>query len=184
MSLAARNRIFGLVLAALVFGVDRLVKWFVVGPLHLREVGQVYLLPFFQFTWTENYGVSLGMLTASSMEMRYLLIALTALIALGVFVWMMREKRFWDIFAFGLILGGALGNIRDRWSAGYVIDYADLHFGAWRPFLIFNLADAAITLGVVIILARSLFVREKRSPASEPAEPGNPHRSTQDEETN
>ncbi|MEQ8771287.1 MAG: signal peptidase II, partial [Erythrobacter sp.] len=44
---------------------------------------------------------------------------------------------------------------------GYVIDYADFHIGTFRPFLIFNIADAAITIGVVIILARSLLVREK-----------------------
>jgi len=163
----ARNRALGLVLAALVCGIDRLAKLAMIGPLNLREVGQVYVVPFFQFTYTENYGVSLSMLTANSMEMRYLLIALTGLIALGVLVWMMRETRLWDIFAFGLILGGAAGNILDRWRYGYVIDFLDLHFGEWRPFLIFNTADAAITLGVVIILARSLFLREKRT-ASEP----------------
>ena len=56
-----------------------------------------------------------------------------------------------------------MGNIRDRYLLGYVIDYADLHIGEFRPFLIFNIADAAITIGVVIILARSLFVREKRA---------------------
>ena len=66
--------------------------------------------------------------------------------------------KFWDL---SLILGGALGNIKDRFELGYVIDYADLHFGTFRPFLIFNIADAAITIGVVIILARSLFVRDK-----------------------
>jgi signal peptidase II len=59
-----------------------------------------------------------------------------------------------------------MGNIYDRWTRGYVIDYADLHFGEFRPFLIFNLADAAITLGVLILLARSLFSREKREPGS------------------
>jgi signal peptidase II len=173
MSPAARNRLYGIAIAVVVFGIDRLLKLFVTGPLRLREVGEVYLLPFFQFTWTENVGVSLGMLPAASMEMRFLLIGVTALIALVVLVWMMREKRFWDIFALALILGGAAGNIRDRWSLGYVIDYADLHFGGFRPFLIFNLADAAITFGVVIILARSLFLREKRGasgPDTEPSE--------------
>ena len=60
-----------------------------------------------------------------------------------------------------LVLGGALGNIRDRMTQGFVIDYADLHFGEFRPFLIFNVADAAITIGVVIILARTLLSREK-----------------------
>ena len=63
--------------------------------------------------------------------------------------------------ALGLVLGGALGNIIDRVRLGFVIDYADLHFGEWRPFLIFNLADAAITIGVLILLARALLLREK-----------------------
>ena len=67
------------------------------------------------------------------------------------------------------MLGGALGNIRDRVIHGHVIDYADLHFGEWRPFLVFNLADAAITIGVLIILARSFLSREKRETAGEPA---------------
>ena len=62
-----------------------------------------------------------------------------------------------------------MGNIWDRAVSGFVIDYADLHFGQWRPFLIFNLADAAITCGVLILLARSLLVREKRSPSGQSA---------------
>lgn len=60
-----------------------------------------------------------------------------------------------------MILGGALGNIVDRMRLGYVIDYADLHFGDWRPFLIFNLADAAITIGVLLLLAQMLFFSKK-----------------------
>ena len=76
---------------------------------------------------------------------------------------MLREKLLGDILALGMVLGGALGNIRDRFLYGYVIDYADLHIGDFRPFLIFNVADAAITIGVVIILARALFMREKPS---------------------
>ena len=101
------------------------------------------------------------MLTAETMEMRLMLLALTGGIALFVFIWMLREKAFGDIAALAMILGGALGNIRDRMNHGFVIDYADLHFGEFRPFLIFNIADAAITIGVLIILARSLFSRDK-----------------------
>jgi signal peptidase II len=74
---------------------------------------------------------------------------------------MLREQVFGEIAALALVLGGALGNIYDRFTRGYVIDYADLHIGQWRPFLIFNLADAAITCGVLILLARSLLSREK-----------------------
>ncbi len=141
--------------------IDQIVKWYVVGPLNLRTVRNIELLPFFDLTYTENYGISLGMLQATNMEMRWLLVAMTAGIALVVLVWMMREKLLGDILGLGMILGGAIGNIRDRYELGYVVDYADLHIGTFRPFLVFNIADAAITIGVVIILARSLFVREK-----------------------
>ncbi|KHS43471.1 signal peptidase II [Novosphingobium subterraneum] len=156
-----RPRIEGLGLALLVAVVDRIVKAVMVGPLMLRDLGVIDLLPFFDLRYAENYGVSFGMFTATSMEMRYGLIIVTALIALGVTVWMLRETLRGDILALGLVLGGALGNIYDRLTLGYVIDYADLHIGEWRPFAIFNLADVAITFGVLILLARSFKSREK-----------------------
>lgn len=159
--LFTRNRLIGLVFAALIVVIDQLVKWYVIGPLDLRTVRNIELLSFFDLSYVENRGVSLGMLQATSMEMRWLLVAFTALIAVVVLVWMMREKLLGDILALGMILGGAIGNIQDRYSLGYVIDYADFHIGSFRPFLVFNIADAAITIGVVIILARSLFMREK-----------------------
>ena len=160
-ALFTRNRLIGLVLAAIVAFVDQAVKLYVIGPLALRQVGQIELLPFFDLTYAENRGVSLGMFQASNMETRWLLVLLTAGIAAVVLVWMMRERKLGDVAGLALILGGALGNIRDRYDLGYVIDYADLHIGSFRPFLIFNIADAAITIGVVIILARSLLVRDK-----------------------
>lgn len=156
-----RNRLIGLAFALFIAAADQLIKWYVIGPLNLRNVRHIDLLPFFDLTYTENRGISLGMLQATNMEMRWLLVALTAGIALIVLVWMMREKLLGDILGLALILGGAIGNIRDRYELGYVIDYADFHIGAFRPFLVFNVADAAITIGVVIILARSFFVREK-----------------------
>jgi signal peptidase II len=117
------------------------------------------------------------MLTATSAEMRWGLVALTAGIAGIVFIWLLREKVLGEIVPLGMILGGALGNIVDRWSYGYVLDYADFHIGSFRPFLVFNLADAAITIGVVIILARSFLIREKSGdqPAGQPATETNDH---------
>ena len=171
-----RRRIAALAVAALIFVLDQWIKIQVAGPwgvlaasqqagrMGIRDEGVSIGLPFFKLTWTENYGVSLGMLTAQSVEMRYLLVAVTSLIALVVFIWMMREKARLDLFALALVLGGALGNIYDRFNRGYVVDYADFHIGEFRPFLIFNLADAAITIGVLIILARSLLSREKPEP--------------------
>jgi signal peptidase II len=156
-----RSRAFGFAVAAVIFFADQLTKWLVIGPLALQEVRQIYVLPIFNLTWTENYGISLGMLQATSDTMRWLLVALTAAIAAGVAWWIGREKDRWDQMALGMVLGGALGNIVDRVRFGYVVDFADLHFDGFRPFLIFNVADAAISIGVVILLLRAFLVRKE-----------------------
>ena len=171
MSVNAR-RLIGIALAAAIFLVDQRVKSLVMGPWRLPDVSHIEILPFFDLRFTQNFGVSLGMLTADSPEMRWGLVAMTALIATGVLIWLLREKVLGDILGLAMVLGGALGNIQDRATLGYVVDYADLHFGSFRPFLIFNIADAMISIGVVIILARTLLSREK--PAEEAREPGSP----------
>jgi signal peptidase II len=167
-----RNHLFGLAIALTVFALDQWVKGLMVGAFKLRQKIEVEITSFFSFHYAENKGVSFGLLPAESMEARFVLIGLTGLIALIVFVWMLREKKLVDILALAAILGGAMGNIWDRYSEGFVIDYLDLHFFGVSIFNIFNLADAWITLGVVIILARSFFLREKRDETGEPAQPG------------
>lgn len=159
-----RNR--GLALAAIVFVVDQILKYLVTGPLGLVVEGQsIELLPIFNLTLVHNYGVSLGMLTAQSEAMRWMLVALTGAISIFVGTWLWREKSRQDVAGLGLVLGGALGNLVDRIRFGHVVDYADLHFGDFKPFLVFNVADAAITIGVLILLARALLVRDKNPKA-------------------
>jgi signal peptidase II len=164
-----RNRTIGLTVAAAVFALDQLLKWVMIVPLALREVGLIPLIPVFDLRWTENRGVSLGLLQAETDIQRWLLVGVTAAVALVVLVWLLRERLLGDILAAALVLGGALGNILDRSRFGYVVDYADLHFGEFRPFYIFNLADAAITIGILIMLARSLLSREKPKQTGESA---------------
>ncbi|HWU02364.1 MAG TPA: signal peptidase II [Novosphingobium sp.] len=173
----ACTRLAGFGVAAITLVADQLVKWLMIGPLHLQHVRDyrlltgtldahtpdVPLLPIFGLSWTENYGVSLGLFTANSDAQRWALVAMTGVIALGVLVWILRERRLGEVVPLGLVLGGAIGNIIDRVGRGFVVDYADLHFGTFRPFLIFNLADVAITFGVLIILARSFLSRDKRA---------------------
>ena len=154
-------RLQGLMLASLVFIADQLVKFLMIGPLQLQSRGVIHIVSFFDLRWAENRGVSMGMLTADTDAQRWLLVGLTAFIAVIVAVWMWREKKLGDVLALSLVLGGALGNIVDRTRFGYVVDYADLHFGEFRPFYIFNLADACITIGVLILLARAFLIREK-----------------------
>ncbi|MBA3669779.1 MAG: signal peptidase II [Sphingomonas sp.] len=156
-----KTRSFGFAIAALVLAFDQLTKWIVTGPLGLRAIGdQIVLLPIFNLTYTENYGISLGLLHASTETARWLLVAMTSAIAVGVAYWIGRETKRIDQLALGMVLGGALGNILDRARLGYVVDFADLHFGTFRPFLVFNVGDAAISIAVVILLLRAFLTRK------------------------
>lgn len=159
----------GLIAAAALFAIDQLVKWVVTGPLGIAYLGASReLTGFFALRFVPNIGVSLGLLPADGNITRWALVALTGAIAVGVAVWMTRERNRADQAALGLVLGGALGNILDRVRLGYVVDFADLHLGDWRPFLVFNVADAAITVGVLVLLVRALLMREK--PGAVPVE--------------
>ena len=156
-----RKASLGFAVAALVFVLEQITKWIVLGPLDLRNTQVVEILPIFRFWYTENHGISLGLFQASSDAMRWALVAVTSAIAVGVGWWLTREERAGDQVALGMVLGGALGNILDRVRHGYVVDFADLHFGEFRPFFIFNVADAAISIGVAILLLRAFLVKER-----------------------
>ena len=159
-----------------IFVADQVSKWIVTGPLGLvREGQQILLLPIFDFTRVHNSGISLGLAQAQNDTQRWLLVALTGAIALAVGYWIRREDKAGDRFALALVLGGALGNIVDRVRFGYVVDFLDLHFGEVRPFYVFNVADAAISIGVVILLLRAFFVRDTVSKTDKAPEGTNEH---------
>ena len=154
-----------LIIAAAIFIVDQIMKALVLGPFGLRVEGDsIELLPIFNLTLVHNEGISLGLLQATSDLARWGLVAMTGAVSVFVAVWLWREANRLDALGFSLVLGGALGNLVDRVRFGYVVDYADLHFGAFRPFLVFNIADAAITIGVLVLLARALFAKDDAKP--------------------
>ena len=151
----------GFATAALLFVADQASKYGVTDVLRLSELTNAhYVTDFFNVRFVANRGVSLGLMRADDPMARWLLVAMTGAIAIGVLVWMLRERNRIDQIGLGLVLGGAIGNILDRVRLGYVVDWADLHFGDWQPFLVFNMADAAISIGVLILFARALLVRD------------------------
>ena len=152
----------GFAAAIALFLADQISKWAVTKPLGIDSLGESQTITsFFDLRFVPNIGISLGLLPADGHLTRWALVLLTGAIAVGVAVWMTREKNPADQVALGFVLGGAIGNILDRIRLGYVVDFADLHIGEWRPFLVFNVADAAITVGVLVLLVRALLVREK-----------------------
>ena len=152
----------GFAAAIVLFLADQLSKWAVTKPLGIDSLGDAQTITsFFDLRFVPNIGISLGLLPADGHLTRWALVLLTGAISVGVAIWMTREKNRADQIALGFVLGGAVGNILDRIRLGYVVDFADLHIGEWRPFLVFNVADAAITVGVLVLLVRALLVREK-----------------------
>jgi signal peptidase II len=145
----------GYSLAGFVFLLDQLSKYWIVNIVRLPERGFIDILPVFRLTFVGNIGVSMGLLQANSDLARWGLVGVTALIAGTVAVWIAREKQRPDVLALGLVLGGALGNIVDRVRFGYVVDFLHVF---WRDhnFWVFNVADAAISIGVLLLLARAL----------------------------
>src|SRR5690242_16134677 len=120
----ARYRL-GFLVALIVFALDQLIKWVVTHPLGINQIGdQLVLLPIFNFTYTQNEGIPLGLLNATNPLGRWMLAGRTAAIAVGVAIWIGREKNRIDQAALGMVLGGALGNIIDRVRFGYEIGRA------------------------------------------------------------
>jgi len=143
-------------LAAVVTILDQLSKWWVLNALHLDLKGQIPLTPVFRLTMVMNRGVSFGLLSADNPAGRWMLVGAAMLVVLCLIVWVRRADRPLFATSVGLVIGGALGNnLIDRARIGQVVDFLDfsgLHF-PW----VFNVADSAITVGVILLLADSFF---------------------------
>ena len=145
----------GFGIAALVFLLDQLTKYWILAVVRLPERGYIEVLPVFRLTYVENIGVSMGLFNAYTAVGRWFLVVVTGGIAAAVAVWISREKARVDVIALGLVLGGALGNIVDRVRFGYVVDFLHFFWGE-HSFWVFNVADAAISTGVLLLLSRAL----------------------------
>ncbi len=156
----------GFLFAFIVFLLDQASKWAIIHWLNLPNIGEIDVVPIFRLIWVNNYGVSMGMFTAGSPMQRWLLVAITGTISIGAGLWLARETNRYEALGLGLIVGGAAGNVLDRVRLGYVVDFLNLHFGGWSPFLVFNVADSMITIGVLVLLARALMAGASQAPAA------------------
>ncbi|TAJ66952.1 signal peptidase II [Brevundimonas sp.] len=148
--------------ALFVIVLDQLTKAWIMGGLDLRELGHIQVLsPLFNLTWVENRGVSFGLFGDGSG--RWALSAFSIAVAGVLGWWALKADRRLLITAIGLVMGGALGNVIDRIRFGYVVDFLDFsgpHFflGSMKinfPW-IFNVADSAICIGVVLLILDSV----------------------------
>jgi signal peptidase II len=119
-----------------------------------QRCGQIEVLSFFDLTMVWNRGVSFG-IGQSEGVMRWLLVIMTTGIAIGFSVWLLRAGRRFTGLALAMVIGGAFGNVIDRVRFGAVVDFLDFS-GIFRPYFfnyVFNVADAAISVGAVLLFA-------------------------------
>jgi signal peptidase II len=157
---------YGLGLAGLILAADQWSKHWILTDVRLPEIGQAPVLAFFDLTFVKNYGVSFGLLKAGSDFERWLLVGLSGLIASIFLLWMRTTTRYLAASALGLVVGGAIGNMIDRIRFGYVVDFLDFS-GIWRPHFfnyVFNVADAAITIGAVLLIVDFMINGEEPRP--------------------
>ncbi len=144
---------FGLLLAAITVGLDQFTKALVLA--FLEPYQAVEWAPFLSCVLVFDTGISFGLFAGETALLRWVLIGLALAVSVLLTSWLYKEKRPRVASALGLILGGAIGNVVDRIFRHAVVDFLDLHIGGWH-WPAFNLADSAITVGVVLYVFTSL----------------------------
>jgi len=155
----------GLLVACLAMAVDQIFKYLLLYEfnfINMRPFDRVEMLPFFDLVMVWNRGISYGLLQADSLLFTRLL-TLFQLAAVTLLTWWLlrAERRFLGL-GLGLVIGGALGNVIDRIRFSAVADFFHFHAGNFS-FYVFNIADAAITLGVVVLLADAFLRPDQKS---------------------
>ena len=143
---------YGFALAIIVL--DQITKAWMISGLDLREAGRILVFhPVFNLSWVENRGVSFGLFGDGSA--RWFLSVFSVGVAAELAWWATRVDRRLLITAIGLVMGGAIGNVIDRIRFGYVVDFLDFSGTGVFPW-VFNVADSAITIGVILLIWDSL----------------------------
>ncbi len=151
-----RRRRFGLMVALAALVLDQATKQWWLSLMAARPEG-IELTPFFNLVMVWNRGVSFGLFNQGDGDMqRWMLVGFTSLVVLFLLVWLSRPIMVGVALGLGLVIGGAVGNIIDRLRFGAVADFLDVHAFGWH-WPAFNVADAAIVVGVLLLLADALF---------------------------
>lgn len=153
----------GLAAALAVAVADQLAKLWVLRLFAAHpDERAVPVAPFLNLALTWNRGMSFGLFNTDARLNAVVFTVLAAIIVTGLVVWLRRVEQGLLALAIGLVIGGALGNVADRLWRGAVVDFLDFHLGRWH-FYVFNLADAAISVGVGLMVLDSLLARARAS---------------------
>jgi signal peptidase II len=155
MSRTKRSLMILLVAAASAALLDQATKWLIV-EFVMQPPRKIEVTSFLNVVLGFNRGVSFGMFGDSMADRQNVLIVFNSLIVAALLAWAWRTELEGERIGFGLVSGGAIGNILDRWRQGGVTDFIDFHWNGWH-WPAFNVADIAITSGVAVVFAATLF---------------------------
>jgi signal peptidase II len=125
----------------------------------------VPVFPGFNWTLMHNTGAAFSFLSEASGWQRWFFSFIAAAVSVGIILWLKRlpTSQRWLAVALALILGGALGNLWDRITLGYVVDFIQVYYDRWS-WPAFNIADSAITVGAAIMIIDSIWGGKARAP--------------------
>ena len=154
-----------LLLSVVVVVADQFTKW--LAQASLIPYQPVPVIPMFNLTLAYNTGAAFSMLSDASGWQRWFFVSLAIVVVIVLFswVWRMRADERLHAISITLILGGAVGNLIDRLLHGYVVDFLDVYYGSYH-WPIFNIADSAITVGVVVLII-DMFINQKNETVNE-----------------
>ena len=145
----------GLAVAVLAAIADQAAKLAVLHLLAADGARALVVLPVLNFTLTMNRGMSFGLFNTNAAMNALVFTLIAAVIVAALLVWLKRAQGWLLQIAIGLVVGGAIGNVIDRLARGAVVDFLDFHVGQWHWF-VFNVADAAISVGVGLMVIDGL----------------------------
>lgn len=147
-------------LSVLTVILDQLSKVWV--DTHMSLYQSIPVMPGFNITYVHNFGAAFSFLSDAGGWQRWFFTLLALSISVGLVVWLKRlqANETLSAIAISLILGGAIGNLIDRVIYGYVIDFFDVYYQTWH-WPVFNIADSAITVGVMFMFYESFTQKEQ-----------------------
>ena len=151
-------------LASLLAGLDQLSKYWVSASFDYGQARQV--TGFFNLVLAHNTGAAFSLLASAAGWQRgfFIVVALVAVVVISVLLARHAGEKLF-CFSLALILGGAIGNVVDRITLGYDVDFLDFHIAGWH-WPAFNLADSAITVGAVLLVVDSFRPDARRAGAA------------------
>ncbi|MDO8415704.1 MAG: signal peptidase II [Agitococcus sp.] len=150
-----------LMISVIIIVIDQVTKLYF--NQHLQLGQSIELLPVLNWTLAYNYGAAFSFLHDAGGWQRWFFAAIALVVSTGLIVWLTKlgQNTKFLALAIALLLGGAIGNVYDRISYGYVIDFIHVYYQTWH-FPVFNIADCAITVGAIMLIIDSLFLEKKR----------------------